>query len=317
MGIEPLKLARTALATAALLAAAACRVDGTPARGQQPAQATAARDATAAAACEVVEKGITLTDGLEESSGVVQSRTHRGVYWTHNDSGHGSDIYPISVDGRQLGKVKVEGATNHDWEDIAIGRCPAGTGDCLYLADTGDNGGGGRHLLRLAVLPEPEPDARTARAQEYEALMPGRRPDIEALAVLPDGSIYLVSKGINGPVELIRWPTPLRADMPATVELVRQLAPEAAELGDRVTGASASPNGKWVAVRTYAALAFYRTDDLLGSAGPFAQMDLEPLGEPQGEAVSLADDGNVVLTSEGSGHHLPGTISRLRCVLPQ
>jgi hypothetical protein len=72
-----------------------------------------------------------------------------------------------------------------------------------------------------------------------------------------------------------------------------------------------------VAVRTYAALAFYRTADLLGNGRPFSQLDLEPLGETQGEAVTLADDGTVVLTSEGHGHHLPGTLAHLRCVLPQ
>ncbi|HEV7590628.1 MAG TPA: hypothetical protein VGO40_21140, partial [Longimicrobium sp.] len=136
-------------------------------------------------------------------------------------------------------------------------------------------------------------------------------------ALLPDGRIYLVSKGIHNEVELYRWPTPLRDGPPVTLERVRQLAPEAAALGDRVTGASASPDGRWVAVRTYAALAFYRTADLLGSGGPVSQLDLEPLGEPQGEGVSLADDGTVVLTSEGPGHHLPGTIAHLRCVLPR
>jgi hypothetical protein len=148
-------------------------------------------------------------------------------------------------------------------------------------------------------------------------VVPGKRTDIEAIALLPDGRIYLVSKGIHNEVELYRWPTPLRDGPPVTLERVRQLAPEAAALGDRVTGASASPDGRWVAVRTYAALAFYRTADLLGSGGPVSQLDLEPLGEPQGEGVSLADDGTVVLTSEGPGHHLPGTIAHLRCVLPR
>jgi hypothetical protein len=214
----------------------------------------------------------------------------------------------------------VQGARNNDWEDIAAGRCPGGTGQCLYLADTGDNargGGGGKRTVRLAVVPEPDPRATAARAREYEAELPGKRTDIEAMALLPDGSLYLVSKGTGNEVELFRWPTPLREGEPAVLQRVRRLAPEAAQTGDQVTGASASPNGRWVAVRTYAALAFYRTADLLESGGPVSQLDLESLAEPQGEAISLADDGTVVLTSEGPGHHLPGTIARLRCVLPQ
>ncbi|HEX8906356.1 MAG TPA: hypothetical protein VF771_16020, partial [Longimicrobiaceae bacterium] len=165
----------------------------------------------------------------------------------------------------------------------------------------------------------PEPGAAaTAQAREYTAEYPGRGTDIEAVAVLPDRRVLLVSKGNNDPVQLFLWPTPLKADSGTVLERVRQLEPEPEDLGDRVTGASASPDGRFVAVRTYAALALYRTQDLLGSGRPFAQMDLDPIAEPQGEAVSLANDGIVVLTSEGPGSkHIPGTISRLRCSLPR
>jgi hypothetical protein len=319
---------RAAPAVAALLAAAACRVDDAPARGRRTQATVAPADAAAVspAECQVVEKGLTLPDELKESSGITPSRAHPGVFWTHNDSGNTPDLYAVDIEARELGKVRVTGATNTDWEDIAAARCPAGSGDCLYIADSGDNGGGQddgkgkgdrRHAVRLVVVPEPARGARTVQAREYMAFLPGKRTDIEALAILPDGRIYLVSKGIRRDIELFRWPTPLAEGAPVTLERVRELAPQAAQVGDRVTGASASPNGKWVAVRTYAALAFYRTADLLGSGRPFSQLDLEPLGETQGEAVTLADDGTVVLTSEGHGHHLPGTLARLRCVLPQ
>jgi hypothetical protein len=324
--VGPIPRFRRALAVAALLAAAgACRVDEAPAHGKRTrAAAGPAAAAADAAQCAVLEKGLTLPDDLKESSGIAPSRTRRGVYWTHNDSGNTPNLYAVDIDGHELGRVRVVGATNQDWEDIAAERCPAGAGNCLYIADSGDNGGGGggkgkeRHAVRLDVVPEPAQGARTVQAREYQGLLPpGKRTDIEAMAVLPDGRIYLVSKGIRNEIELFRWPTPLREGAPVALERVRRLAPEAAQVGDRVTGASASPNGRWVAVRTYAALAFYRTEDLLGSGGPVAQLDLEPLGETQGEAVSLADDGDVVLTSEGHGHHLPGTISHLRCTLPR
>jgi hypothetical protein len=321
----PRSILRPALAVAALLAAG-CRVDDAPARGRHAATVAQAD----AAQCQVLDRSRTLADGLEESSGVAESRIRHGIYWTHNDSGHGSDVFSIGLDGRERERVRVLGATNRDWEDIAAGRCPAGTGECLYIADTGDNsrgggGGGGRggkrrepqFTVRLAVLPEPPAGARTAQAREYQAVVPGKRTDIEAMAILPDGRIFLVSKGIKDGIDLYRWPTPLRDGPPVTLERIRRLAPEAAQTGDRVTGASASPNGRWVAVRTYAGLAFYRTADLLGTGGPVSQLDLEPLGEPQGEAVSLADDGTVVLTSEGPGHHLPGSLAHLRCVLPR
>jgi hypothetical protein len=136
--------------------------------------------------------------------------------------------------------------------------------------------------------------------------------------VLPDGGVYLVTKGSTDEdsVDLYRWPTPLRPGVTSVLERVRTLVPHPEQLGDYVTGASASPNGRWVVVRSYSTLAFYRTRDLLGAGQPAVQMDLLPLGEAQGEGVSLSDDGTVMLTSEGGGSYLPGSATRLTCRLP-
>lgn len=313
----PLSRPPIVAAAAVLLAALGCRADAAPSQGRDGKRGDA-QAAVAEARCVVREKGQTLAEELSESSGLAESRIRPGVYWTHNDSGHGSELFAVGPDGQLVDRVTVHGATNRDWEDIASGRCPGGTGNCLYIADTGDNrGGGGKHTVRLAVVGEPAAGATAATAREFAARLPGKRTDIEAIALLPDGRIYLVSKGIDQDIELFRWPTPLVAGTEATLDRVRRLAPKAAELGDRVTGASASPDGRWVAVRTYAALAFYRTADLLGSGGPVSQLGLELLAESQGEAVSLANDGAVLLTSEGTGRHIPGTIARLQCTLPR
>ncbi len=303
------------LAAAAVLALAGCGGEGTVARRPGPADGTAA-DALPAV-CQVVSEAISLSEGLRETSGIAESRRHPGLYWSHNDSGRDPDLFAVGSDGRDLGHMRVAGATNTDWEDIASGPCPDGGPACLYLADTGNNGKKRKHVS-LWVFPEPEPGAlATARAVEYRVRFPGQPTDIEALAVLPDGRIYLVSKGNNDPVKLFHWPTPLRAGVEPVLEEVRQLEAQPGQVGDRVTGASATPDGKWVAVRSYAALALYHTADLLGSGRPVVQFDLDPIAEPQGEAVSLSNDGNVVLTSEGPGKHLPGTISRLHCLLPK
>jgi hypothetical protein len=303
---------RRVLATAAVLALAGCGGEG---NGVPPG--ASADGAAAPTVCQVVSEAISLNEGLRETSGIAESRRTPGVYWSHNDSGRDPDLFAVGADGRHLGKMRVTGATNTDWEDIASGPCPGGGPACLYLADTGNHGKKRKHVS-LWVFPEPDPGvATTAPAVEYRAHFPGQPTDIEALAVLPDGRILLVSKGNNDPVKLFRWPTPLRAGLEPVLEEVRLLEAKPEQVGDRVTGASATPDGKWVAVRSYAALALYRTADLLGTGRPTVQFDLDPLAEPQGEAVSLSNDGNVVLTSEGPGKHLPGTISRLHCLLPQ
>src|SRR5215468_8138892 len=56
---------------------------------------------------------------ISESSGLVASRKHPGVYWTHNDSGNPAVIFAITHEGKFVAEFPVA-AKNNDWEDIAI-----------------------------------------------------------------------------------------------------------------------------------------------------------------------------------------------------
>ena len=98
------------------------------------------------------------------------------------------------------------------------------------------------------------------------------------------------------------------------MQKVRELASGKVGRHESVTGASASPDGRWVAIRSHGAVAFFRATDLLGNGGPAFSMDLKELGEPQGEGLSLGQDGAVILTSE-AGQKSP-TVARLSCKLP-
>lgn len=253
---------------------------------------------------------------LSEASGVAASTTHPGVFWLHNDSGGDPILYAVDVRGRLLGTVRVTGADNNDWEDIALGPCPTGT--CVYIADTGDNNAK-RNDVAIFRVPEPDPtDGETAPAERFELRYPGGPRDAEALFVLPDGGLFIVSKGERQPVELFRSPTPFRADATATLRSVRALSTGPVQHADRVTGADAAPDGQWIAVRSYSSLMLYRADKLLGTGDPRAlRVDLTPVGEMQGEGVALRADGTVVLASEGTGKKIPGTLSSLQCSLPQ
>ena len=70
--------------------------------------------------------------GINEVSGVVASRTAQAL-WIEEDSGNPTTIYAIDPAGRKLATVQVLGATNHDWEDIALAR------GRIWLGDIGDN----------------------------------------------------------------------------------------------------------------------------------------------------------------------------------
>ena len=45
-------------------------------------------------------------------------------------------------------------------------------------------------------------------------------------------------------------------------------------------------------------------------------MDLQSVGEPQGEGVSLGPGGAVILTGEGGRRRAAPTVARLSCKLP-
>jgi hypothetical protein len=309
-----LRLTQTPWMRAAAVLAALLLSDGcTRPAGDDDARAQA-DSAAGVQTCRIVRQGLALPHEIKESSGAAMDPRHTEVFWTHGDSGGEPALYALSSDGQLAGRVLVSGARNRDWEDMAIGPCPGG--DCVYVGDTGNNNPARRNEVVLYRAPLPQPtDSATAPAQAFRARFPGGGRDTEALFVTPDGGVYLVNKGQSDDIELWRWPVPLQ---PGPVDLVRvrTLAPEPEQPGDAVTGAGASRDGRWVAVRTYGRLALYRTADLLGTGGPAFSMDLAPLGEAQGEAVSVRADGTVLLTSEAGEHGLAAVAAWLQCPLP-
>jgi len=115
-----------------------------------------------------------------------------------------------------------------------------------------------------------------------------------------------------------RYPAPQRPGETVTLERVRELFPKPNRNSDRVTGAGASPNGQWVAIRTHDNLYLYRARELLarsGTAKPTV-VDLKPLKQPQGEAVALADDGTLWLGTEAANKKESSSWARMQCTLP-
>jgi hypothetical protein len=301
---------RTLASAAALVLAAGC---GPGAGAEEVARADSA-SAAAGAQCRITRSEVSLGVRVPEASGAALDRQTPGLFWAHGDSGNEPVLFAMGANGQLLGRVRLTGARNRDWEDMAIGPCPGGT--CVYAGDIGNNQGRPMDLV-LYRAPAPQAtDSATAPAQAFRARFPGGGRDAEALFVMPDGEVYLVTKGRTEAVELWRWPTPLRPGPAVALERVREIAPRPQQLGDYVTGAGASRNGRWVAVRTYGRLAMYRAADLLGGGGPAFTMNLAALGETFGEGVAIDDDGTVLLVSEGSGQPTGSTAAWLQCALP-
>jgi hypothetical protein len=262
--------------------------------------------------------------GITESSGVAVSHRHRGVLWTHNDSGDGPFLYAVDSTGRRLATVRVRGAAMVDWEDVALGPCPDVGGhhpttDCLYIGDIGDNGGR-RAYVTLYVVREPElPGASgigaTDAARSLRVRYADGPHDAEALTVDRTGSACIITKGRGGPI--LRYAIPARAfrQESVTVRAVDTLAVMAPLAFERwVTGAAAAPSGSLAVVRTYTDLYLYAIDH--GRWAPAGRCHLG-LAEPQGEGVDFLDERtrSFVLTSE-RGAGAQGVITTVRCPPP-
>ena len=269
---------------------------------------------------------------LVESSGLGVSRAHTGVLWTHNDSGDRPRFYALDATGRLLATYDVPRASARDWEDMALAGCPRPRGadrdgggalpaDCLYLADTGDNGLE-RDTLTVYVVPEPDP-AESARTADLLGRLRFRYPDgphdVEGVAVGPDGGLVLVTKGRTPDVLLFELggsevAAAIAADTVIELPAGRQLPIEPNwPIGRVVTGAAISPDGHRIAVRTYSEIWFFPWP--LPDA-PERAVTTCFLGgmEPSGEAVDWEDDATLLLTSETTGRG-QGMVTRVGCDL--
>ncbi|HEU5210147.1 MAG TPA: hypothetical protein VFU06_12205 [Longimicrobiales bacterium] len=258
--------------------------------------------------CRVVETAV-LPGDVAETSGLARGIRRPDVFWTHNDSGNEAEIFGVDASGALVARVRIEGASIVDWEDIEAAPCDQGS--CLYIADTGDNDAD-RESVLVYVVPEPDAGATSVAANAWQARYPDRPADAESLFIV-NGELYLVTKGRHGPVRLYRLPRD--GGQPATLQLVAELGPQPSA-GERIGAATASPDGRWIVMRTPSLLRFYPAERLLaGDTGGAITWDASSLGHPQGEAVAIDDAGNVWLTSEAEQNGRPA-FAHLSCSLP-
>jgi hypothetical protein len=253
--------------------------------------------AGSAGPCEFVN-GAALPE-IPESSGLAVSRRTPGFLWSHNDSGNAAILFAIDTTGAVRGRVRVPIRTR-DWEDISAGTCPAG--DCLYIADIGDNKFV-RRQVQIYRVPEPRPeDAETAPPEVFNATYADGPHNAEAMFVI-GADLFIVTRDRVGGV--------YRSTIASSHDLIfRRIG----QLGlTVVTDAETSRDGKSVVVRTSHEAVLYRTGDLTaGRIARYLRIPIDALREAQGEGVAL--DGNMLyLSSEGRPWTRGGRILTLRC----
>lgn len=257
--------------------------------------------------------GVLEDRAIDESSGVVASRTTPGMYWTHNDSGDGPFIYAFDDRGHNRGIWRVTGSVADDWEGIAAGPGPTAGTNYLYIGDIGDNGGK-RPQIIVYRIPEPIiPAAEESRGKRNAQLTevadvirlryPDGRHDSETLLVHPvTGKIYVITKiefGNAGVYEADPKQGPAGV---ITLARVGELSVPTV-FGGMITGGDISPDGLRVALCDY----FQGYEIVLPEASSaFNRVWKQPLRaialgqREQGEAIGYRLDGRALLaTSEG------------------
>lgn len=275
--------------------------------GTAPNSSANAELATVPASCQGATH-VARLGALPEGSALATSRRTPNLFWSINDS-HDPTLYAVSTAGEIVGRVHAADPDAVDWEAIAAAPCEGGS--CLFIGDIGDNERA-RPTIRIVRVPEPLPtEASTRPAAVMQASYPEGPQDAEALFVAGD-SLFIVTKGEAGPVRLYKVP----AFTVGTVklQLVATLLDDAETKAMRPTDAAASPDGRWIAVRSNHRLWFFATAALLaGRPSPPLEYDLRSLNEPQGEGVAWANARTLYLSGEDKDG---GTFARLSCELP-
>lgn len=259
-----------------------------------------------------IKVGVLEDRAINESSGIVASRTTPGMYWTHNDSGDGPFIYAFDDRGHNRGVWQVTGATAYDWEDIAAGPGPTAGTNYLYIGDIGDNE---EKRLQIIVYRVPEPfitaaDAASKKSnpQSTEGVevlrlrYPDGKHDSEALLVHPvTGKIYVVTKIQFGNARVYEADPAQRSTGVLMLARVGELNVPTL-FGGMITGGDISPDGLQVALCDYV----QGYEIVLPAGAGFDRIWKQPLRpidlgqRQQGEAIGYRLDGRALLvTSEG------------------
>jgi hypothetical protein len=186
-----------------------------------------------------------------------------------------------------------------DREDVAR------VGDHLVIADVGDNLGARVHVT-LWAFDRPPSDRDTEDwplASRTVLTWPDGPRDAETLLADPvSGDVLVVEKATDGVSSVIRVPSPLPAEAVGEEVAVLRFGEGPLAGPTLATGGAVAPDGTAVVIRTYLDAWVWPRAPGEPWADTFGREPcaVELLTEPQGEAVTFAEDG-LYTVSEGSG----------------
>lgn len=203
---------------------------------------------------------------IPEASGLVRSRRYPDVFWTHNDSGGAAEIFAVHADGTLVRRVRIRGADNVDWEDLALD-----SQNRLIVADIGDNyRAHAEFVLYRFAEPDPAGSEAVSDIETYRCCYPPGvgAVDAEALFVCGDDA-FVVTKEAKI-ARLFRLSLPGQDNVLAT-PIVAELVGEFEDLA-YVTSASLSDNGRHLAILTFVGVAVIDLEQAFRPELPAAEL---------------------------------------------
>jgi len=228
---------------------------------------------------------------LDEVSGLASSINNPGLFWTHNDSGNGADVFLIDQKAEVKRIYTLQGIDNRDWEDICVGPGPDSTKNYVYVGDIGDNDAS--HLLKYIYRfeePLETPGEDNVSVTDFDTIafkLPGdERKDAEALFIdSRTNDLYIITKN-EEPVSVYQIKYPYSTKDTITSELVVSIPVT------KIVAADLTADGGELLMKNYSHIFYWKNPenksipDLLNER----PQEVPYEAEPQGEAIAWARD---------------------------
>ncbi|XP_005103706.2 uncharacterized protein LOC101858796 [Aplysia californica] len=200
-------------------------------------------------------KGTVTNGDIDEASGIVVSRTHHDVIYTHNDKGDSSRFFAIGVNGSNLATFTVRNAQNYDWEDLTYGPCADDCASghcsvkvtpnryCIYISDTGDHHGDGAKETIYMVR---EPSLIKSGDVDVVSTLRFSWPEenAETLMIDPTGQLYIVSKVKGGIAKMAKIPSSAWGGPRVSLDMAHSGTLKISTSHKDPQGGDISPNGR-------------------------------------------------------------------------
>ena len=239
-----------------------------------------------------LDQGLIQDNRLTEISGIDKSEINDKVFWLHNDSGDSSQIFAINENGKHLGRFKLDGIENRDWEDIAVGPGPIDGQSYIYIAEIGDNRAiyDTKYIYRLI---EPKIDFNKI---PYDSVIsdidiisfkyPDGVRDAETLMIDPLTKDLIVVSKREESVGVYVLPFPQNSDSIIIPVKIATLPIT------QVVGGDISKSGSKIIMKNYEEIYYWKRKSGQSLKDLFLQLPehLPYIAEPQGEALCWSND---------------------------